>query len=73
VLRLSASTTFTYLLCNVTLQELEVRTAGGGGGANVCTMYLLALDGVYLFGGPRATTMVAFAPATRASVAIACA
>lgn len=61
--------------------ELEVRTAVSlcttssncpAGNTAACSIKLLALDGIFLFDGVRDVSYVAFAPASRASIAVMC-
>ena len=54
--------------------ELEVRTgvAFRGGGEAACAMRLLSMDGVFLYNGVRATSLVLVSPAGRVGVAVMC-
>eukprot|EP00295_Goniomonas_pacifica_P006374 CAMPEP_0175828336 /NCGR_PEP_ID=MMETSP0107_2-20121207/12752_1 /TAXON_ID=195067 ORGANISM="Goniomonas pacifica, Strain CCMP1869" /NCGR_SAMPLE_ID=MMETSP0107_2 /ASSEMBLY_ACC=CAM_ASM_000203 /LENGTH=267 /DNA_ID=CAMNT_0017141051 /DNA_START=101 /DNA_END=901 /DNA_ORIENTATION=+ len=51
--------------------ELEIRDAIAGGGSSACEMTVLALDGVFL-SAPRVQSYIAFAPASRVTVAVMC-
>eukprot|EP00164_Ancoracysta_twista_P002674 GFYU01003557.1.p1 GENE.GFYU01003557.1~~GFYU01003557.1.p1 ORF type:complete len:774 (-),score=245.48 GFYU01003557.1:166-2487(-) len=66
-------------LCNAvgdTYIEVEIRDTvkydKTAQASSVCSMTLLALDGVFLFNGPRDVSKILMAPASRASVAVNC-